>query len=214
MGLSYPGSEEAAERVQRAVGARVELRVLSGEVRRAAGAAMCRVGDRWWACAVVVGFPDFNVLGSAVAAAGEAQEYRPGLRAFFEGPALMRALEGLGERPEVLFVRGHGICHPRRCGLASHVGVELRWPAVGCAERLLCGCAEEPGAERGQWVPVVGEEGEWIGAAVRVQRGARPVYVSPGHLCDVESAVALTLQWAPRFRWPEPLRAARQVEVR
>lgn len=211
--LSHLGTERAAADLQRRLAAEVKLRPLPRGVRRVAGAVVREVGGRWWACAALLSFPDLRMVKCSVVPGQGARRYRPGLRAFFEGEVLARALEELGEKPEVIFLRGHGVCHPRRCGLASHLGLVLGWPTVGCAQRLLCGRAEEPGERRGDWSPVVDEEGRVAGAAVRVQQGVRPLYVSPGHLCDVGSAVALTLACAPRFRMPEPLRAARMVEV-
>lgn len=205
--LAFPGTEAAAADIQRRLAAQVVLTPLPRRLLTAAGAAARTDRGCTRAVAVVLSFPDLRVLErSAVWQAG-APEYRPRLRAFFEGGLLLAAIERLGMRPGVVFLRGHGIAHPRRCGLASHLGILLDLPTIGCADSLLYGRAEAPGPLRGDWTPVADERGERIGAAVRTRAGARPLYVSPGHRCDVESAVALALACA-RFRVPEPLREA------
>lgn len=211
LALTYPGSAEAAEAVQRQLAARIVLR-RPPEPRRVAGAVLREAAGRRWAAAALLTFPDLTLVDWYAVPADCADRYQCGLRAFHEGQPLLRALLGLRTAPDFVFVRGHGICHPRRCGLASHIGLALERPTAGCAEALLCGRAGSPGPARGDWEPVE-LEGDVVGAALRMRGGAeaRPLYVSPGHLCDVESAVEVALACAPRFRLPEPLRAARMV---
>ncbi|MGC9319860.1 MAG: endonuclease V, partial [Armatimonadota bacterium] len=100
--------------------------------------------------------------------------------------------------------------HPRRCGLASEVGLRTALPTVGCADRPLVGDCGEPDAARGSWSPLE-DQGDTIGAALRTQDGVRPLIVSVGHLITLEEAVDLVLHCAPRYRWPEPIREARRL---
>jgi deoxyribonuclease V len=209
--LVYPATTASAEAVQRALAERVRLLPLPPRPARVAGAAIRTSGQGRLAGAALLTFPGLEVIEQTAAPLTGASRYRPGLRAFSEGEALLQAVLQLRQEADVVFFRGHGICHPRHCGLASHLGVLLDRPTVGCADALLFGQAEEPGPARGDWSPILGERGELLGAALRTRTGRRPLYVSPGHRCDVESAVALTLACAPRFRLPEPLRAARTV---
>lgn len=133
--------------------------------------------------------------------------YIPGLLAFREIPALLGAWAKLRLRPDVLIVDGQGIAHPRRFGIASHLGVLLDQPTIGCAKSRLVGRYEEPPPERGAWTPLV-DRGEVIGAALRTQTGRRVVYVSIGHRVSLETAIRVVLECSPRYRLPEPQRLA------
>ena len=133
--------------------------------------------------------------------------YVPGLLSFREAPAALAALERLRARPDVLLCDGQGYAHPRRFGLACHLGVLLDCPCVGCAKTWLTGTYAEPGPNGGDWSPLR-EGDELIGAAVRTRARIKPVYVSVGHQIDLLSAIALVLRCTHGFRLPEPLRAA------
>ena len=175
-------------------------------------AAYSTDGGTVFGAAAVLVSPSLGFVEGATAAVPATFPYIPGLFAFREGPALLAALDRLTCRPDLLMVHGHGIAHPRRCGIASHLGVVTGIPSVGVADTLLCGEAGETGASRGSAAPVT-EKGEVIGCAVRTRAGARPVYVSPGHLIDLAGAVRVVLQTSPRFRTPDPLRAAHRLAV-
>jgi deoxyribonuclease V len=133
--------------------------------------------------------------------------YVPGLLSFREAPAVIEAYERLSVRPDVLICDCQGIAHPRRLGLACHLGLWLGIPTIGCAKSWLCGEYCEPGPERGSWSYLV-DEGETIGAVVRTRTGVKPLYVSVGHLCDLESAKAIVLAAAPQYRQPTTTRLA------
>jgi deoxyribonuclease V len=132
--------------------------------------------------------------------------YVPGLLSFREAPALMAALRRLRRAPDVLICDGHGLAHPRRFGLACHVGVLTDLPCVGCAKSVLVGRYREPGAQRGSRSPLR-VDGEVLGAALRTRSGVKPVFVSVGHRIDLGSAAALVLDCAVQ-RLPEPTRRA------
>jgi len=186
----------------------------SPEPTRIAGLDAAYAGDGRTVCgaAAVLAYPSLRFVEGATAAVPVAFPYIPGLFTFREGPALLAALDRLTCRPGLLMVHGHGIAHPRRCGIASHIGVVTGIPSVGVADTLLCGEAGETGASHGATAPVT-EKGEVIGCAVRTRAGTRPVYVSPGHLIGLAGAVRIVLQTAPSFRTPEPLRAAHRLAV-
>lgn len=133
--------------------------------------------------------------------------YVPGLLSFREAPAALAALAQLGARPDLLLCDGQGYAHPRRFGLACHLGVLLDCPSVGCAKTRLVGSYQEPGSDRGEWSSLVDGD-EVIGAVVRTRSHTRPVYVSVGHQVDLATAIAVVLRCAREYRLPEPVRAA------
>lgn len=133
--------------------------------------------------------------------------YVPGLLSFREGPALLAALRRLRRSAEALLCDGHGVAHPRRFGIAAHLGVVTDLPSVGCAKSRLVGEHVEPGARRGDRVPLV-DRGEVVGAVVRTRPGVRPLYVSVGHRVDLDTAVEWVLRCGGGYRLPEPTRRA------
>jgi len=133
--------------------------------------------------------------------------YIPGLLSFRETPALLEAWERLAVRPDALIADGQGQAHPRRFGIACHLGLLLDLPTVGCAKSILCGTHGPVGDAPGDWMPLV-DEGETVGVALRLKAGAAPVYVSVGHRCDLPSAIALVRCCAGPTRVPETTRYA------
>jgi deoxyribonuclease V len=129
------------------------------------------------------------------------------LLSFREAPALLDVFARLKTRPDVILCDGQGIAHPRRLGIASHLGLWLGLPTVGCAKSRLCGTYDEPGPQRGDRSPLI-YRGEVVGAVVRTRARIKPLFVSPGHLCDPDGAVQLVLELTGRYRLPEPARMA------
>lgn len=133
--------------------------------------------------------------------------YVPGLLSFREAPALIASLKKLHHTPDALMCDGQGIAHPRRFGIACHIGVVCNLPSIGCAKSRLTGEHEEPDLARGSTAPL-SDRGAIIGAVLRTQNGVRPLYVSIGHRFDLDSALAVVLECATRYRLPEPTRLA------
>jgi deoxyribonuclease V len=133
--------------------------------------------------------------------------YVPGLLSFREAPAVIEAFEELSVRPEVLICDGQGIAHPRRLGLASHLGLWLEIPTIGCAKSHFFGKHGEPGPARGQWSALTDGD-ETIGAVLRTRDRVKPLFVSPGHLCNLEGAIAAVLAATRRYRLPITTRMA------
>ncbi len=188
---------------------RVRRRSLGALPRLVAGADCCYDRrERVCAAAAVVWDMDTGAVVEARATLAAVDfPYMPGLFAFREAPAILRALGLLSVSPQLLICDGHGVAHPRRFGLASHVGVLTGMPAVGCAKKPLCGTFAEPGRRRGSRTPLT-DRGERIGTVLRTRDGVRPVYVSVGHLIDLPGAERAILACARRYRLPEPLRLA------
>ena len=133
--------------------------------------------------------------------------YVPGLLSFREIPPLLTAWKRLKTRPDVVIVDGQGIAHPRRFGVASHFGLLIGVPTIGCAKSRLVGEFDRPAQPRGSWSPLR-HRGETIGAVLRTRDGGNPVFVSPGHLIGLRRAISVVLACAPRYRLPEPQRRA------
>lgn len=167
--------------------------------------------DRTLAAAVVLlDFATHEVLAESTATGVPAFDYIPGLFAFRELPTLLTALSSLPATPDLLVVDGHGLAHPHRFGLACHLGVLTGLPVFGVGKTRLIGTAPEPGPDRGDATDLV-DDGEVVGRVLRTQRGVKPVYVSAGHLIDLDTACAHTLALTPRYRLPETTRAADQA---
>lgn len=164
-------------------------------------------GERLAAAVVVLDTADLSVRDTAVVRGGAAFPYVPGLFAFREIPALLEALGKLTVRPEVLVCDGHGLAHPRRFGLACHLGVLTGLPSFGVGKTPLIGSWDQPGEERGARADLV-DDGETVGAVLRTRAGVKPVFVSVGHRMDLDGACDLTLRLASRFRLPETTRLA------
>lgn len=156
---------------------------------------------------VVLGYPEFSVVEVRIAEAALTLPYIPGLLSFRESPLILAASERLTNSPDLLLVDGQGIAHPRRLGLATHLGLFLDLPTVGCAKSILCGRHEPVGEEPGSQAELL-DNGELIGAALRTKSRVRPIYVSVGHKIDLASALQWVMNCCRGYRLPEPTRLA------
>lgn len=159
---------------------------------------------------VVLSFPELALLEEATAEENAVAAYVPGEFAQREAPVALAALRKLARTPEVILCDGHGRAHPKRHGLACHVGEAMGVPTIGVAKSILVGQHGELGATRGATAELV-DGGEVVGAALRTQTGVKPVYVSVGYGITLEEAVRVALACAPRFRLPETTREADRV---
>ncbi len=166
-----------------------------------------RNSDRIAAAAVVVDVATLEIRETAIVHGEVSFPYIPGFLAFREVPILLAALERLAVRPDVLVCDGYGIAHPRRFGLACHIGVLTDLPSFGVAKTPFRATAAAPGRQRGAWSPLT-EDDEVLGRAVRTQTGVKPVFVSVGHRIALDRATDLTLRLSTRFRLPETTRQA------
>jgi deoxyribonuclease V len=206
---------QQAARLQSELHARLRLVPFIGPARLVAGAdvAFSKRDDLVFAAVVLMTWPDCATTATATAIREGTFPYVPGLLTFREGPAVLEAFGRLAGKPDLVLFDGQGTAHPRRLGLASHLGIILDIPSIGCAKSRLCGEHEEPGWERGSSVDLI-DGGEVVGAVVRTRTGIRPLYVSPGHRMDLTSAVSLTLAACRGFRLPEPTRQAHTLVTR
>jgi len=196
------------ERLRQAVNTSDDL----GTVRYVAGIDIGFVKNKTVtrAAVVVLSFPDLLLQEQAIAHLPTTFPYVPGLLSFREASAALEALSSLVIRPDLLLVDGQGLAHPRRMGLACHLGLLSDIPTIGVAKSRLVGQHGQLPELRGSRVPLV-DKGEVIGMVLRTRTGVKPVYVSIGHRVSLETAVAYTLACAPKFRLPETTRQAHRL---
>ncbi len=198
--------------LQRRLAERVRREPDLGEVRRVAGVDASYRNQTAVGAVVVLDYPTLTVVDYVVARCPVTYPYVPGLLSFREAPAVLQALAQIKVVPDLLIFDGHGIAHPRRLGLASHIGVLLDVPSIGCAKRRLCGTYEMPGTEAGSVSPLYDKDThEIIGAVVRTRTDVRPVFVSVGHRVDLDTAIHYVLTCCRGRRLPEPTRWADKI---
>lgn len=162
------------------------------------------------AAVAVLSFPGLNLVESGLVRRPTEFPYVPGLLSFRELPAVLDALSKLRAKPDLVLCDGQGIAHPRRFGIASHLGVLLDLPSIGVGKKRLAGRHEEPPNENGAWTPLLSGK-ETIGAVLRTRPGVKPVFVSIGHRVSLETAIAVTMACVTRFRLPETTRHAHRL---
>lgn len=202
---------EAVE-LQKSLRERVRLKPLTKKIKTVAGADISfnKFEPTVYAGIVVLRLPTLEVVEEVGVVSETKFPYVPGLLSFRESPSVLEAWAKLKTEPDAVMFDGQGIAHPRRVGIASHVGLLINRPTLGCAKSVLVGKYEEPGMERGSWTELV-DKGEVVGAALRTKTKVHPIYVSPGHLIDLEGAIEITLQCDGGYRQPEPTRRAHHL---
>lgn len=203
---------EEAEQLQAALASQVivEDRFSRTDIVAGVDVAYERNSNRAVAAVALLRASDLSVVETRTLESTVRFPYLPTLFAFRELPLICELLRDLAIIPDLLICDGHGIAHPRRFGLACHLGLMFDVPTIGCAKTLLIGCGAEPAMERGGSAPLL-YKGETVGCTLRTRSKVKPVYVSPGHRVSVQSACGWVLKLAPRFRLPEPLRLADQA---
>lgn len=217
-------SPDEAIALQRRLAGRVEREDRLDPVRHLAGVDIGfeDAGETTRAAIVVLewkgdGEAGLEVVEEVVHREPTRMPYIPGLLSFREIPAALGAFDKLATRPQLVVVDGQGIAHPRRLGVASHLGLWLELPTIGVAKSRLCGRHGEPGPERGDWVPLVdgrGEDEEVIGAVLRSRKGVKPIFVSPGHRISLDTALDWVKRCLGRTKLPEPTRLADRLASR
>lgn len=200
---------EQAKEIQR----QLALKILrSGEVvspKYIAGVdiASGKAGGTARAAVVVLSYPGLQLVELEVAQGKLELPYIPGLLSFRESPLILAALSKIKISPDIIMVDGQGIAHPRRLGIASHLGLLLDTPTIGCAKSRLCGSSIMPGDEPGSYEEIT-DNGEIIGATLRTKTGVKPLYISTGHKINLENAVYWIMKCCRGYRLPEPTRLA------
>jgi deoxyribonuclease V len=209
---SWKLTPSAAIALQHRLRSRVVRLGMPRRIRHVAGVDVGfeRGGGVTRAAVAVLAFPGLELVDHAIARLPTRFPYVPGLLSFREIPALLAALEQIDVAPDVILCDGHGLAHPRRFGIASHLGVYSGIPTVGVAKSRLTGEHGAPPQRRGAWVPLR-DRGETIGAALRSKAHTSPIYVSIGHRLSLAAAVRLVMACTTRFRLPETTRWAHRL---
>jgi deoxyribonuclease V len=176
-------------------------------VRLVAGVDVSVKNDSSQAAVVVVTYPDLEPVEIVRAQQPTPFPYIPGLLSFREGPVLVETFEKLEHEADVFIFDGMGRAHPRRIGIASHMGLWLEKPTIGCGKTRLVGRHDEPGVDKGDYSALI-DKGEQIGVVLRTRTKVKPVFISVGHLLDLETAIEMTLCCTPKYRLPRPIRLA------
>ena len=211
-GNDWPGDVAAARAIQEALHAQVVREDRLGPVRTVAGidVGFEDRGRITRAAVVLLSFPSLEPVAQAISRSPTRFPYVPGYLSFRELPAVLEALERLVELPDLILCDGQGLAHPRRFGLACHLGVLIDIPCIGVAKSRLIGTHDELPPDKGRWVPLRDKE-ETIGAVLRTRTRVRPVYVSIGHRVSLDTAIDYTLRCTTRYRLPETTRHAHRL---
>ncbi|MEI8409376.1 MULTISPECIES: deoxyribonuclease V [unclassified Kribbella] len=205
--MEWPTTVAEAVAIQEELRGVVDNTDVGDRPRYVAGLDVAYDGDRLAAAVVVLDCETLEEVDRAVVLGETTFPYVPGLFAFREVPGLMEALEKLRTTPDLLVCDGQGLAHPRRFGLACHLGVLTGLPAIGAAKTAFVGTHAEPGPARGELADLI-VDNEVVGAVLRTQDGVKPIYVSIGHRVSLPTAVQHVLHLTPRYRLPETTRAA------
>ncbi len=206
---TWPENYKDAVRLQERLRSRLIMEDRTDDVRLVAGADVSydKGSDYFHAAVVVLKLPEMETVEEACVSGKAPFPYIPGLLAFREGPIVMQAFKKLKTRPDAILIDGHGVAHPRGFGLASHIGVLLGIPAIGCAKTVLIGEFREPATRRGSHSPLVYKNAE-VGRAFRTKDGVKPLFVSIGHMISLDSACDIVFKCCTKYRLPEPTRRA------
>jgi deoxyribonuclease V len=177
-------------------------------IRLVAGVDVSVKDDRSKAAIVVMTYPDFKIKQAITSVIKTTFPYVPGLLTFREGPVILKCVKKLKIEPDLFVFDGQGMAHPRKVGLATHMGVILDKPSIGSAKSHLYGTYSEPKKKKGDYSIIKDGSGNPIGAVLRTRENVKPVFVSPGHLVDISSSVKIILACSPKYKIPEPIRAA------
>jgi len=203
-------SPREAIRLQQKLSSRIILKNHLKIVRYIAAAdiALSKSPPVAYAGVLVFSYPDLRIIERCSATLKLSFPYVPGLLAFREAPALLKAFEGLRHEPDLVMIDGQGLAHPREMGIACHLGLWLNKPTIGCAKSRLFGKHRPPPIKRGGWAPLLDPAGKTIGAVLRTRDRTNPVFISIGHKIDLPTAIRYTLSGGRGYRIPEPTRQA------
>ncbi|NPA38912.1 MAG: endonuclease V [Thermodesulfobacteria bacterium] len=201
-------------RAQKLVASRIKLQDLSKEPRFIAGVDVAYTDeDLGIGAGVVLLFPELKKVEEVVVKKKVKFPYVPGFLSFREAPLMISVVRNFKTKVDVIFVDGQGIAHPRKAGIATHIGVILKIPTIGCAKKPLLKDFLFPSEERGS-AEYMFLNGEKVGWVLRTRKGVKPIFVSPGNLISLKDALRLTLAVTKKYRLPEPVRLAHQLSVR
>ncbi len=188
----------------------VRLKPLKKRIRTIAGTDVAIAKRSLFAAVGLFSFPELELIEASYARSPESIPYVPGFLSYRELPVLLKAFERMKKKPDLVLVDGQGIAHPRGLGIASHLGVVLGYPTIGCAKSHLYGEYTMPGLTRGS-NQAMWADGQQIGLVLRTRDNVKPLFVSPGHRVGFDDCLRVVLSATPRYRIPEPIRYAHKM---
>ena len=202
-------STREAIKIQKTLRHQLIFKELPDKIHLVAGTdvSTSKKSDIIWASTVILEYPSLQTVEERWVEGTSVFPYIPGLLSFREIPLILEAIGMLKHRPDVFFCDGQGIAHPRGLGIASHLGVLIERPTIGCAKKRLVGTFSEVGPTRGNY-SMLKYKGEEVGTVLRTRSGVKPVFVSPGYSVTIKNALNLVLGCSKRYRIPEPIRQA------
>lgn len=202
---------QRAKDLQQKLQKKNSLQPLNSELQYIAGADISfdRGSDVLHAAIIILELDTLTPVARSLESDSTSFPYIPGLLAFREIPVLLKAWNQLNQKPDLLLLDGHGIAHPRRMGIATHFGIEVNYPTIGCAKNILTGTHGELGIEKGDKADLI-DDNEKVGIVLRSRRNVNPVYVSPGHKCSFGDAYEIMMQLLTKYKLPKTTRLAHQ----
>ncbi|GBE36991.1 endonuclease V [bacterium BMS3Bbin07] len=205
--MNWPKDIKEAKEIQLSLREDVRIVPLGKKIKYVAGVDAAFFEDKVIATACLYTYPQLIHVSDAYAVTRVSFPYIPGYLSFREGPAIIEAIHKLNIKPDIIIFDGQGIAHPKGLGIASHIGVLLRMPTIGCAKSRLVGDYAEPGIKKGEYSHLK-YHGKTIGVVLRTRDNVKPVFVSPGNMIDLQGAIDVVLKCTGRYRIPEPIRCA------
>lgn len=200
-----------AKQLQIQLSQQIEIAALGNEVQTVAGADISfdRGSDVMHAAIIVLKLPGLEPIARSLVSDKTTFPYIPGLLAFREMPVLLKAWNQLQVKPDVLIMDGHGLAHPRRMGIATHFGIEVDQPTMGCAKNILTGSHDELGNQKGDYV-LLKDRDEEVGMALRSRTNVNPIYISPGYKLSFENSYSIAMKSLTKYKLPRTTRLAHQ----
>lgn len=210
--MRWPKDLTGARKIQEILKEKVKIIPLEKNPGFIAGvdAAFSKDGNKAIVVASLYRYPEMTLIEDSFAIAAVSFPYIPGFLTFREGQAIIEAVKGLKTKPDLILFDGQGIAHPKGMGIATHIGILLDIPTIGCAKSRLVGEYEEPGSKKGSWSPLI-YNGKTVGTVLRTRDNVRPLFVSPGHRVDLEGSIEIILACITIYSIPEPLRRADHI---
>ncbi len=205
--MKWPGDIKKAKEIQNNLKQKVKIVPLKRKPEVIAGVDATFTEDRIIGTACLYKYPEMDFLEDSYAVIKTTFPYIPGFLSFREGPVIIKAVKNLKTKPDLILFDGQGIAHTAGVGIATHIGIILIIPSIGCAKSRLVGDYTTPGHRKGQYT-YLKYHGRTVGAVLRTRNNVRPVFVSPGHRVDLKGAVDIVLKCTCSYRIPEPLRQA------
>ena len=205
--MKWPGDLQGARKLQEILQKKVNIIPLKKEPKYIAGVDAAFLNNKVIGVACLYKYPEIHFIEEAYAVTEILFPYIPGFLSFREGPSIITALKGLKRKPDIILFDGQGIAHPKGLGIASHIGVLLNVPTIGCAKSRLVGTYKEPGPKKGTCSSLLYKK-EIVGVVLRTKDSVKPLFVSPGNRIDIQGSIEIVLACSQRYRIPEPLRRA------